>query len=387
MRKKTQSTTSVMSDLERFAACMEYEPGQRPNHELGVWGQTRARWEQESKEGVKDFTWDWFVGERDLGMDHREFIAVNYGFVPPFRDDVIEETEEYVVARNSNGIITKALKQGTTYGTRMSMDQYLEFPVVRPEDFPAIKKRLVAAVPERYPVDLAGQITKWSQRDFPLVLGRNCAANGFYWRAREFMGTEALSYAWYDYPALMHEMMEFFADFIIETSRPVLDKVQVDYFVLNEDMSMKGGPLLGPDTFRTFIFPHLKRLVDFFRSHGTKYIAVDSDGDPTALIPLLLDAGVDTLWPIERASNVSPHQWRQQFGKSLRLWGGVDKRILSRGRDAVRQHLREFIPLIEEGGFIPTVDHTVPPEVSWDDFRSYMDMKRALLGGDFGALD
>jgi len=157
--------------------------------------------------------------------------------------------------------------------------------------------------------------------------------------------------------------------------------------VLNEDMSMKGGPLLGPDTYRTFIFPHMRRLVEFLRSHGTRYIAVDSDGDPTALIPLLLDAGVDTLWPIERASNVGPGQWRKQFGKTLRLWGGVDKRILSRGRDAVRRHLKEFIPLIEEGGFIPTVDHTVPPDVSWDDFRTYMEMKRALLNGDFSALD
>jgi hypothetical protein len=43
--------------------------------------------------------------------------------------------------------------------------------------------------------------------------------------------------------------------------------------------------------------------------------------------------------------------------------------------------------MIEEGGFIPTVDHTVPPEVSWDDFRSYMDMKRALLQGNFNSLD
>jgi uroporphyrinogen-III decarboxylase len=185
----------------------------------------------------------------------------------------------------------------------------------------------------------------------------------------------------------MHEMMEFFADFIIETSRPVLEQVKVDYFVLNEDMSMKSGLLLGPDTFRTFMFPHLKRLVDFFRSQGTRYIAVDSDGDPTALIPLLLDAGVDTLWPIERASDVSPRQWRKQFGRSLRLWGGVDKRVLSRGRDAVRKHLREFIPLIEEGGFIPTVDHTVPPEVSWSDFSYYMEMKRALLAGEFAALE
>ena len=200
------------------------------------------------------------------------------------------------------------------------------------------------------------------------------------------MGTENLSYAWYDYPALMHEMMEFFADFIIETSRPVLEKIQVDYFVLNEDMSMKGGPLLGPETFRTFIFPHLKRLVEFFRSYGTKYVAVDSDGDPTLLIPLLLDAGVDTIWPIERASNVSPQLWRDKFGNALRLWGGIDKRVLSQGKSAIQAHLLEFAPLIEEGGFIPTVDHLVPPEVSWDNFQYYMDAKMAVLSGDFGAI-
>jgi len=388
MQQPTPSAVVGTSDLERFVACMEYKASdRRPNHELGVWGQTRARWEREAPDAVKGFSWDWFTGEVDLGMDHTEFIKVHYGFLPPFEWEVIEETPEYVVARNPKGIVTKALKRGVAYGTRLSMDQYLEFPVKEPKDFAAVRSRLEAAAPSRYPEDLDERIEAWRHRDFPLVLGRNCAANGFYWRAREFMGTEALSYAWYDHPKLMHEMMEFYADFIIETSRPVLEKIQVDYFVLNEDMAMKSGPLLSPETFRTFIFPHLKRLVECFRSHGTRYIAVDTDGDPSALIPLLLDAGVDTLWPIERASGVTPQQWRTRFGRSLRLWGGVDKRILSKGRDAIRAHLREFIPLIEEGGFIPTVDHTVPPEVSWAAFRSYMDMKQALLAGHFSSLE
>lgn len=374
-----------MTDLERFIACMEYKPAdRRPNHELGVWGQTRARWEHESQNAVKGFKWNWFEGEAALGMDHREFIPVNYDFIPPFERKITDETEEYVVARNEKGIVTKAFKEGTVYGTSIAMDQYLEFPVSVPGDFVAVKARLEAAVAERYPADLDKQIARWKTRDYPLILGTNCAANGFYWRAREFMGTENLSYAWYDYPGLMHEMMEFFADFIMETSRPVLEKISVDYFVLNEDMSMKSGPLLSPETFRVFIFPHLKRLVEFFRSCGTKYIAVDSDGDPTVLIPLLLDAGVDTIWPIERASEVSPMEWRRKFGKGLRLWGGVDKRVLAKGKEAIHAHLKEFIPLIEEGGFIPTVDHTVPPDVSWDNFRYYRDCKSALLRGSFG---
>jgi len=61
--------------------------------------------------------------------------------------------------------------------------------------------------------------------------------------------------------------------------------------------------------------------------------------------------------------------------------------VLPRGPAAIREHLREFIPLIEEGGFIPTLDHAVPPDISWDNFRYYMDAKMALLAGDFAVLE
>ncbi|NUQ69732.1 MAG: hypothetical protein HUU17_02800 [Chthonomonadales bacterium] len=377
----------MKTDLERFLDCMEYRPSdRRPNHELGVWPQTVERWRRESPQTVADFRWNWFVDEPGIGLDRREYIPVHYGFLPPFQYELLEETEAYETFRDELGIVRKALKEGALWGGRMSMDQYLDHPVKGPEDFPAIRKRLEAAIPARYPANLNESIERWKLRDYPLVLGVNCAANGFYWRAREFMGTEELSMAWYDHPALMHEMMEFFADFIIETSRPVLQQITVDYFTLNEDFAMKSGPLLGPRVFRTFIQPHLTRLVAFMKGSGVRYVAVDSDGDPTPLIPLLMDAGVDIVWPIERASEVSPQAWRRKFGRSLRLWGGVDKRELARGPAAISAHLREFIPLIEEGGFIPTVDHTVPPDVPWDHFRRYLDSKTALLEGRFGDI-
>lgn len=380
----------MRTDLQRFLDCMEYRTSdRRPNHELGLWGQTRARWRQEAPAAVAACKqWDWFRGEPALGMDRREFIKVNYDFIPAYTHYVLQETEDYEIVRNSKGIISKALKEGMIDGTRLSMDQFLLFPVEQPADFAAIKQRLMATSEGRFPRELdAARIARWQARDYPLVLGENCVLNGFYWRARELMGTENLSLAWYDYPALMHEMMAFFADFVIETSRPILEKIKVDYVVFNEDMSMKGGPLLGPQTYREFILPHMRRVVEFFKRQGVTYVAVDTDGDPTVLIPLLMEVGVDTIWPIERASDVSPMEWRKKFGKDLRLWGGVDKRVLPLGRKAINAHLREFIPLIEEGGFIPTVDHTVPPDVSWDNFRYYMDAKQALLCGDFARLD
>jgi len=376
-----------MTDLDRYLACMDYRAAdRRPNHEIGVWEQTKVRWLEEAPDAVRDFGWEWFYREDALGLDQRDYVDVDYGFIPRFEEAVLEEDESTRVIRDGNGIVRRTLTVGAVGGMSMSMDEFIDFPVKTPADFKAIKKRLVAGCEQRIPADLESRKEAWNTRDTPLILGRNCAANGFYWRAREWMGTENLSFAWYDEPDLMHEMMEFFADFIIETSRPVLEQVPVDFFTLNEDLSMKGGPLIGPDAYRTFILPHLKRLVAFLRGYGIEYIGIDTDGDPTLLIPSFLEAGINMLWPIERASNVSPMAWREKFGRELRLSGGVDKRIIAQDGEAIRKHLADFIPLIEEGGFIPSVDHTVPPDISWDQFRVYMDAKRSLLAGDFSVL-
>lgn len=371
-----------MNDLRRFLAVMEYRPPDRvPNHELGAWAQTVERWRDEGiPEGELHF--DWFVGEDYLSMDRREFIPVDFGMHPPFEQEVLERTDRYEVVRRASGVLTKALIDGAIGGARACMDQYLRFPVENTNDFRRLKKRYEAKLDERYQADWREEMLPgWREREHVLVLGRNCAAGGFYWRAREWMGTENLSYAWYDQPDLMHEMMEFYADFTMEVARPILEETDVEYFNLNEDFAMKTGPLLSPDTFKEFMFRPMKRLVDFFKSHGARYVCLDSDGNPKALIPLLMDAGIDAIWPLERAADMDPVRIRRQFGKGLRLFGGVDKRVLAKGPDAIEAHLRELAPLIEEGGFIPTVDHTVPPDVSWEDFCSYMDAKRRLLEG------
>jgi len=360
---------------------MEYGPADRvPNYELGVWGQTQERWE---REGAPPFTlsWDWFTGEEYFDLDYREFIPIDFGMMPPFEVQVLERTDQYEIIRHAHGIVTKALIEGTVRGTRASMDTYLRFPVETPEDFRELKKRYEARLPRRLPPYWRERLPGWKNRRHVLVLGQNCSACGFYWRAREWMGTENLSYAWYDQPVLLHEMMEFFADFTMEVCRPIVRELPVEYFNLNEDLCMKTGPLLSPAMFKEFIFPHLRRLVEFFKRHGTRYILVDTDGNCESLIPLFMDAGVDGIWPLERAAGMDPIAVRRTFGKSLRLWGGVDKRELAKDRAAIDRHLRSLAPLVEQGGFIPTVDHTVPPDVSWDNFCYYMERKQAILCG------
>lgn len=371
-----------MNYLERFNAVMEYRPADRvPHWEVGVWEQTRERWQQEGLD-TERLHWNWFAGEPALGMDLREFIPFNGRMIPPFEQEVLEEDERTQLIRDAQGRVRRALKEGAVGGMRMSMDTYLRFPVTSMADWQALKKRHDPTHPRRYEQNWrVYRLEGWRGRQHPLILGPNCSTLGFYWSAREWLGTEGLCYAWYDQPDLMHDMLAFWGDFLIESARPILSATTVEYVCLSEDLAMKTGPLLSPETYRTFILPHLRRVIAFYKSHGVRYVCVDTDGNPEAVVGMMMDAGVDVLWPLERAADQDPLSLRRKFGRSLRLWGGVDKRELAKGRAAIDAHLRTLLPLVEEGGFIPTVDHTVPPDISWDNFRYYLDSKAALLSG------
>ena len=61
----------------------------------------------------------------------------------------------------------------------------------------------------------------------------------------------------------------------------------------------------------------------------------------------------------------------------LRISGGIDKRVLAEGKEAIDRHLDSILPAMRRrGGYIPTCDHGVPEEVS---FENYMHYRKRLL--------
>ncbi|MHC1694857.1 MAG: uroporphyrinogen decarboxylase family protein [Eubacteriales bacterium] len=290
-------TAICMNGVQRFLNVMDYKPVDKvPNYEAGVWTQTVAAWQSQGLD-ISKVNWDWFSGDDYFGMDKREFFPVNMGMMPMFKYQLLEKTEHYEVFRDEIGRTRRALIEGTVYGGRMCMDEYLRFPVEDMSDWRDMKKRYIVDIPSRYPKGWDKDAERWKNRQIPLIFGRNCSTLGFYWMARDFMGTEGVSYALYDQPELMYDMMEFIADFTIEMSRPFLEVTDAEYVMINEDMSMKTGPLISPSHYKEYIFPHMRRLADFYKSHGVKYVFVDTDGNCEALLPLLLDAGVDGILP------------------------------------------------------------------------------------------
>ena len=370
-----------MTHRECFNRIMNFEPVDRlPNYELPLWGQTVERWHNEGM--PRDAVYlNFFEGEPFFKLEGRGFAPVGVGMIPGFDYELIEETERYVIARNGAGIVTKALKEGTVGGTRMSMDQYLEFPVTDRASFRELKKRYDPASLTRYPLWWDTWVAGWRERDYPLCLLTN-GSIGLYSRLRQWVGTENISYLFYDDPAFVEEMLEFNTDFLLATVERALNDVEFDYFNFFEDFAGKGGPLISPQLFRKFLLPCYKRIIERFRRAGINSIWLDSDGDPEALLPLMIEAGITCFWPLEQASGMDPVRLRAKFGRDLVLVGGIDKREVAKGRAAIDRELEAKIsPMLEGGGFIPHIDHAIPPDISYDNFLYYLEKKSELIGG------
>ncbi len=93
-----------------------------------------------------------------------------------------------------------------------------------------------------------------------------------------------------------------------------------------------------------------------------------------------LAEGVNIMFPVEVAAGCDPFAWRREFGRELRLRGAIGKRPLVEGGKAIDRELERIKPLLEQGGVIPHLDHLVPPDISYKNYRDYLDKKRKLIG-------
>jgi len=119
------------------------------------------------------------------------------------------------------------------------------------------------------------------------------------------------------------------------------------------------------------MLPAYKRFSAFLREMRVKHIIVDTDGNCWNLIPLFLEGGITGLYPMEVAAGMDVVEVRKRYA-NLQIMGGIDKRMLARGKKEIDEELEGKIPfMLKRGGYIPHVDHHVPPDVSLENFVYY----------------
>ena len=359
-----------MAPRARYLNALQFRPVDRiPMMEWGIREATLRAWVKQGyppendQKGYFDLdTWQTGVG-------------INTGMNPPFEERVLEETGEYKIWIDPLGAKRKDFKVLPTPGfvTR----SWLEFAVKDRADFLEMKKRYIAAEPSRYADNWKEHAARTHASDQPVHLG----IPFLFWVVRDWVGFENLCMMFYDNPKLIHEMFEFVTDFVIDTLKGRIDDLAVDVAEFKEDMAYKGAPMISPEMFRKFMFPHYVRTIEFLKGHGVKIVYVDCDGYPGELIPCWLDAGIDAVSPCEIAAGNDMLGLREAY-PALALYGGIDKRPLARDRAAIYEEVMGKVPaMLEKGGYIPHIDHAIPPDAKLDVYRYYREILVAVAEG------
>jgi uroporphyrinogen decarboxylase len=205
---------------------------------------------------------------------------------------------------------------------------------------------------------------------------------------RNWLGIVGLSYLMVDDPELFDEIIDTTAELCYTCTKTALALVcpdggpaPFDFVHFWEDISFRSGPLISPRIFRKKVGPHYRRITELVNDYGIDIVSLDSDGDVTQLVPVWLDNGVNTMFPIEVGtwgSSIAP--WREEYGRELRGVGGVNKVVFTRDYSAVDEEIERLKPLIDLGGYIPCPDHRLAPDSKWENVQYYCEQMREAFG-------
>lgn len=388
-----------MTSRERFLRTLDFQNIDVPwtRAYAFVWPETETAWRTQGYEGPE-------LGWHGEGLPQRfaldEILRVDpwYGPVPEFEYRLIEEDDKTRLYINHEGILMREFKEHSD----TSMPQFIKFPVETADEFEKFAvDRLGLNPAQRFSDTWKSQVAAGklhavagganikavqsapgdtsSAEEHP----RMCWADrwgGFFGPLRNMMGLENLCCAFYDNPELIERMMEERADAIIRITEEVMKHTEIDVFWYWEDMAYNHSSLIDPRLYSKFALKHYKRVNDWLKSRGVKHIGLDSDGNISGLIPLWLESGLTQLWPFEVQSGMDVIQVRKEYGRDIAIIGGIDKRKLIDGGDAMRREVDRVMPLVEDGGYIPELDHSVPPDISWPNFIEYVEYLKMRLG-------
>ncbi len=387
-----------MNNRERTRAVLNYQPYDGlPVVHFGYWRETLQRWTHEGhiseveRQGWQDGNeFDHAVSGR-LGFDFNWYTLFQWEWrlFPRLEKKVIEElpdgvrkviNEDGVVVMEKTGITSISTELDHTLRDRGSWEQIFKPRLQFSPERIGVARANMGEHSVRLADDYDGGIDLLRRHVSQEPVALHCGS--LLGMIRDWLGLMGLSYLLADDPGLLNEMIDTVAELHFQgVSAALATGAQFDYAMFWEDMAYKGGPLVNPRLFREKLGPHYKRITDVLAQYGITIVSLDCDGVIDKLIPIWLENGVNTMFPIEVGTwKASIAPWRERFGRDLRGVGGVDKRIFGKDRAAIDAEIERQKPLVALGGYLPCPDHRIPGDAKWELVQYYCDRMRAVFG-------
>jgi uroporphyrinogen decarboxylase len=184
-------------------------------------------------------------------------------------------------------------------------------------------------------------------------------------------------------PEWVHTMADLYATTTIRLLEILFEREGLpDGLWVWDDLGFKSRPFMSPAMYRALIYPAHKKLFDFAHSRGLP-VVLHCDGYVEALVPSLIEAGIDCLQPLEVKAGMDLLKLKRRFGDQIALIGGMDERILETNdcRAVEAELLRQLPQAMAGSGYVLQVDHSVSSLVEYETYKFFV--KRGLEIGSY----
>mgnify|MGYP001828993617 FL=1 len=234
--------------------------------------------------------------------------------------------------------------------------------------------------PERFSEQWDKRVRKWRHRGHVLML---YVHEGFFlsmgvgsWQRFYDVMTQVV-----DNPGLVRKMMLAKGRFAAALTEKVLKEVNVDAVIFSEPIGGNEGPLISPEMYENIVLRSYEPVLDVLRKYSVETILFQTFANARILIPSILKWGFNGLWACEVNIEAMDYRGiRKEFGRDLRLIGGIDLDALRGTRDDIKKELQTKVPpLIDQGGYIPLADGRVREDVSFENYCYYRQLLRRII--------
>ncbi|MCL5019082.1 MAG: hypothetical protein M1426_01205 [Patescibacteria group bacterium] len=300
--------------------------------------------------------------------------------IPQFEEKVIEKKERTLIVQDWKGNICEISSEFDPTYLRFPKDfvtrRWISCPVKNWTDWELIKSRYKAEDPDRIPDNIADLGKQTENRDY--VIG--ITFSGPFWQMREWLGAEDLCMLFIDDPALVRDMVKFWADYLSRLLERILPYVTMDFVHISEDIAYKQHAMISPEMVREFLQPSYRQWNEIIKSNRCPVYMMDSDGYIGELLPIWIESGINACDPVEVAAGNDINEFRSVFGNKIAFLGGIDKRAIAKGGSIIRDEMVRLEPVVRNGGFIPGCDHGIPSDVGWNEFVEYCEILARITG-------
>jgi uroporphyrinogen decarboxylase len=348
-----------MTSRERLRTTIRHqEPDRMPRCEQSFWPDTLARWRQEGMPEdatpAQLFDLDPFV---NFGLDHSLRLP----------EETLEETADWVLKCDADGVTSKHWTQN--YGPPCEVD----FLIKTRADWERVRERLQPD-PARISDGVRQAITQAH------AAGQFCTISPGepVWWALRTLGMENAMLTLALDPDFLADMLEAQAALALDLLHQLLaEGHRPDGVLFSSDLCYRNGMLFSPASYRRYMMDLHREVARVCHEHDMLLI-LHCDGDVREFIPLLIEAGFDCIEPLEARCGNDVRELKPRYGDQISFFGNINMDVLATGdRELIRHEVESKIEAAKAGGgYIHQSDHSVPPTVSFDSYRYWMDLAR-----------